>query len=338
MNYFLADKMDWKYCEGMLPKVSRTFALNIVQLKGDSYKAVTISYLLFRIADTFEDNLYQNEDEKIKVLIQLAKIFAGDKELNERLKLYEPLKFQWHEESDVKEVVENGDKVLKCYFDLPAKYRQIIDPLIVESVEGMIKFQKKKLESASKIFQLKDIKELEEYCYYVAGIVGVMLTRIFAMRKGIMPIKSELKKYEVQFGLALQLTNILKDWQKDLHRGWYFIPSSITHNKFKVNLNLSLNQQLDIIKELIPWVLTYFDASLKYIEIIPISEQSIRLFCIIPFVLAYHTLSHLIKMGVDKLSRQEVLRILEVAKDEAVSNNLLKENYLKLKEEIEGYL
>lgn len=331
--------MDWKYCEEMLPKVSRTFALNIVQLKGDTYKAVTISYLLFRMADTFEDNLYQKEEEKIKALTQFAKVFEGNKALNLRFNLYDSLKFQWQEESYVKEMVENGDKVLKCYFDLPAQYRQIIDPLLVKSVEGMIKFQKKKLGSPSTIFQLKDIKELEEYCYYVAGIVGVMLTKIFSMRKDIMPIKSELKKYEVQFGLALQLTNILKDWPKDLVRGWCYIPSSITH-KFKINLEekLSLNQQLDIIKELIPWVLTYFDAALKYIEIIPSGEQSIRLFCIIPFVLAHHTLNNLLKMGIDKLSRQEVLRILELAKDYALSNKLLRENYLKLKEEIKSYI
>ncbi|MDI6735833.1 MAG: squalene/phytoene synthase family protein [bacterium] len=37
------------------------------------------------------------------------------------------------------------------------------------------------------------------------------------------PVKSELEKYQMQFGLALQLTNILKDWRKDLNRGWCYL-------------------------------------------------------------------------------------------------------------------
>jgi len=327
--------MEWRYCEEILPKVSRTFALNIVKLDGDTYKAVTISYLLLRIADTCEDNLFQNEEEKIKTLIQLAEIFAGDKNLNDRLNLYESLKFQWEEESYEKELVENGDKVLRCYFTLPPEYRWIIDPLLVESIEGMAKFQRRKLEVSSKIFQFHDLKELEEYCYYVAGIVGIMLTRIFSLRKSLSSKKSQLEKYQLQFGLALQLTNILKDWQKDLKRGWCYLPYSIT-NKWEINLEhgLSPQQQRGIIKDLIPWVLTYLDSALKYIEIIPKGECSIRLFCIIPFVLAYQTINYLMKMGSNKLPREQVLKILEMSNDYADSNKLLRKDYLKVKEGI----
>lgn len=322
--------MDFRYCEEILPKVSRTFALNIVQLEGDTYRAVTIIYLLFRIADTFEDNLFQKENEKIKTLLYFAGIFEENKDLSERLNLYESLKFQWEEESCEKALVENGDKVLNCYFDLPAEYRRIIDPLLVESVQGMAKFQKKKMESSSKIFQLQDIKEVEEYCYYVAGIVGIMLTRIFSLQKGILPIKNELEKYQVQFGLALQLTNILKDWQKDLNRGWCYIPASIINLKDIDSPKTNIDKQQDVIITLIPWLLSYFDAALKYIETLPINERSIRRFCIIPFVLAYKTLNYLMKMEGDKIPREEVPKILELCRHYANSNKLLRKDYLKV--------
>ena len=82
-------KKDWKYCEEILPQVSRTFALNIAQLQGDIYKAVLLGYLFFRIADTFEDNTFQNEAQKIRALHDYSEIFRGNKNLDERLKLYE---------------------------------------------------------------------------------------------------------------------------------------------------------------------------------------------------------------------------------------------------------
>ena len=45
-----------RYCRQVLPKVSRTFALNIGLLKGDLYWSVLISYLACRILDTVEDS------------------------------------------------------------------------------------------------------------------------------------------------------------------------------------------------------------------------------------------------------------------------------------------
>jgi len=223
-----ATKRDWAYCREMLQKVSRTFAFNITQLHGDIFKAVLLGYLLFRIADTFEDNLYQGEERKIADLEDFSEIFRGNKDLHQRLRLYESLKFRWNENSYEKDLIENGSIVLRCYFDISETYRRIVDPLLVKTSEGMAKFQKRKLESKSTIFQLADIKELEDYCYYVAGVVGVMLTKIFCEKQSIREKRSELERFEVHFGLALQLINIIKDYEKDMARGWFYIPVTVT--------------------------------------------------------------------------------------------------------------
>ena len=63
---------DWEYCREMLPKVSRTFALNISVLEGDLHRSILIAYLFCRIVDTVEDaarldpvhaqSLYTTED------------------------------------------------------------------------------------------------------------------------------------------------------------------------------------------------------------------------------------------------------------------------------------
>ena len=327
-----ATKKDWAYCREMLPKVSRTFALNIGQLEGNTYKAVLLGYLLFRIADTFEDNLYQDESEKIADLQNFSEIFRGDKDLRRRMELYKPLKFRWKENSHEKDLIENGWRILRCYFDIPEIYRRIMDPLLVEASKGMAEFQRKKLQRDCAVFQLADAHELEDYCYYVAGVVGVMLTKIFCLHESTKKKKSELEACQIQFGLGLQMINIVKDFQKDITRGWCYIPFTVTQN-CNIDVDkmdaLSLDQRRRVIQVIIPRVVQHLDATLKYIQALPIGERSIRKFCIIPFVIAYRTLVKIVEMGESKISREEIASIMNEANAFAESNHVLEEDYLK---------
>jgi phytoene synthase len=61
--------------------------------------------------------------------------------------------------------------------------------------------------------------ELKRYCYRVASIVGLICLRIFgeAEERG--------RAYAENLGLALQLTNILRDVGSDLARGRVYIPA-----------------------------------------------------------------------------------------------------------------
>ncbi len=323
----------WKYCEEMLPKVSRTFALNIRELKGDTHRAVLLGYLFFRIADTFEDNMHQSEEEKVNTLNSYSDIFKGNKSLDERLGLYESLKFRWNEQSPDEELVENGDRVIRCYFDLPAVYRQIIDPHIVMTSEGMANFQQRKLASDSKIFQLQDVSDLENYCYYVAGVVGMMLTQLFCQHENISGLRPELERHQLDFGLALQLTNVLKDSQKDLEKGWCYLPTSVTeeHNVAPEELaNITPEQNREMLEELLDVILSSYDSTLKYIETIPEEEHSVRMFCTIAFVLSYNTLLSIMNMKESKIPREQVDNILAQCNSFAASNKLLEEDYLKV--------
>ena len=334
-------EMDWAYCREILPKVSRTFALNIVELEGDILKTVLLGYLLFRIADTFEDTLYQDESEKIADLKDFSAIFKGNKGLPHRLELYESLKFRWKEGSSVKNLIENGHIVLRCYFDIPDTHRQIIDPLIVETSEGMAGFQHRKLQSKSKIFQLRDIKELEDYCYYVAGVVGVMLTKLFCQRKSVEERSPELENFQIPFGIALQLINIIKDYKSDIARGWCYIPLTITE-RYQIELDrietLSTKQRRGILRGMVPLIVTYLDSTLRYIKLLPLRERSIRMFCIIPFIIGCRTVGKIVQMEGDKISRQEVASIIHKSATYARSNSSLEEDYLGIRKHYADYL
>jgi len=60
--------------------------------------------------------------------------------------------------------------------------------------------------------------ELKEYCYLVASSVGLMCRKIFGYRN------ESTREYAVNLGIALQLTNILRDIKDDARRGRIYIP------------------------------------------------------------------------------------------------------------------
>lgn len=59
--------------------------------------------------------------------------------------------------------------------------------------------------------------ELRSYCYRVASTVGLMMSHVIGFREGALP-------YAEEMGVAMQLTNILRDVGEDYRRGRIYIP------------------------------------------------------------------------------------------------------------------
>jgi phytoene synthase len=64
----------------------------------------------------------------------------------------------------------------------------------------------------------RTFKALHSYCYRVASTVGLICIDIFGSRE------AASRDYAIDLGVALQLTNILRDVPKDLERGRLYIP------------------------------------------------------------------------------------------------------------------
>ena len=69
---------DREFCQDMLPKVSRTFAVCITLLPQDLEHSVLIAYLLCRVADTLEDSPVLLPPEKTKLLDTLSRCLDAD--------------------------------------------------------------------------------------------------------------------------------------------------------------------------------------------------------------------------------------------------------------------
>lgn len=64
----------------------------------------------------------------------------------------------------------------------------------------------------------EDFTRLYDYCYKVAGVVGLIMLEIFGYSD------PEAKKHATELGVAMQLTNILRDIKEDFQRGRIYLP------------------------------------------------------------------------------------------------------------------
>ena len=98
-----------------------------------------------------------------------------------------------------------GDQLLPVIesFDLPR------EPF-VDLLDGM--------EMDLKWHSYQSFADLREYCYRVASAVGLICIEIFGYQS------PRTREYAVNLGLALQLTNILRDLKEDVARGRIYLP------------------------------------------------------------------------------------------------------------------
>lgn len=96
--------------------------------------------------------------------------------------------------------------------------------------------------------------DLHTYCYRVASTVGLMCIEIFGYRH------PSAKDFAVNLGIALQLTNILRDIKKDAERGRIYLPkedlvkfnyneSDIFNNIYNENFRKMMKYQVERAKE-----------------------------------------------------------------------------------------
>ena len=67
-----------------------------------------------------------------------------------------------------------------------------------------------------------------QYCHYVAGLVGIGLSHLFAASKLEDAMVGEDDKLANSMGLFLQKTNIIRDYLEDVLQGRNFWPKQVS--------------------------------------------------------------------------------------------------------------
>ncbi len=314
----------------LLPRVSRTFALGIKLLPAKLEPPVRLGYLLCRIADTVEDELGMAPGRKAQLLDAFLACFEEPRLAD----AFGDCVAELRANEDYLELVARTGLIFQSYRALDAPTRTILQHWVTEMVRGMQRFV---LESRDGI-RITSLAEFRQYCYFVAGTVGHLLTDLWREHSsfiGQATYERLLDDCEA-FGEVLQTVNILKDiaWDAE-HENAIFVPSellravgsshdAILRDDRRVANRAALGPLIDLANDDI-------ERALRYIEGIPAGAMRIRLFCALPLLFAIATMRELersdemlVPGGVVKIGRAEVRALVIAGSTSTLTNRTLR--------------
>ena len=218
-------ELDRAYARAMLPRVSRTFALNIRLLRGSLRDAVEVAYLLCRSADALEDSWAGSPSAVASRFDTLQSALSGTP--GAALQLAADATAHAGEAPDL-ELLAGLPRQLRVLGALDASDREPILACLGVMTAGMRRYAVRAAARGPAVAYLDTGDELDDYCYVVAGCVGEMLTRLVARRLARDPAARAARRLSLAptVGAALQLTNVLLDWPVDVRRGRCHVPAA----------------------------------------------------------------------------------------------------------------
>lgn len=286
---------DEAFQDHLLQGVSRTFALTIPRLPAPLAKPVANAYLLCRIVDTIEDEVALNRAQKRRFCTEFAQVARGQRPPDPLSDALAPLLSVTTLPAE-HELIRVIPRVMEITRQFDAEQQDALALCVDIMAEGMAEFQDHDLTAG-----LGTLREMDRYCYYVAGVVGEMLTRLFChYSPEIAAHREAMMRLAVSFGQGLQMTNILKDLWDDHERGVCWLPQDV----FDRNGGFPLAELKPGLHdprfragflELIGIAHGHLRNALAYTLLIPSHETGIREFCLWALGMAVLTLRKIAK-------------------------------------------
>lgn len=171
--------------QDVMKKSKTNFFYSSLFLNKTKREGLRTIYAFCRMTDDIVDNELLNKEEKSKELTNWKERLFNSLNQNKNDDFFNILKEQ----------IEKFKIPHKPFFDL-------IDGMEMDIVKN----------------RYESFDELYKYCYCAASSVGLMSIEIFGYKN------QDIKKYAEYLGVALQLTNILRDVRKDALNNRIYIP------------------------------------------------------------------------------------------------------------------
>ena len=204
-----------------LDRVSRSFAYCISKLDAPLRGWVSLTYLICRILDTVEDAPWRKLSQQLRQFGEFDG-FLEKPPQEENLK-------EW--QKAFPEEIPEGEKLLlmdsalifKDLHDVPFTVRGVIQDMVECMSAGMQYYSRLRRQRGQ--LRLRNLREVNQYCFFVAGVVGETLARLVTVVEPQLKVAQRLVLEAHHFGLFLQKINLLKDQMDDEREGRFFVHS-----------------------------------------------------------------------------------------------------------------
>lgn len=317
--------------------VSRTFALTISILEAPFSTWVCTGYLLCRVADTIEDANHIPAETQAELLLLYHDVLDAESDVSAEEFVEEAS--EWIptvEESDGGvsadwRVVAEADRVVGIFECFEPRVQAAMRPVVLEMVAGMAMFIERYADEGG--LRIQSIDELEEYCWYVAGTVGEMITNLVKVE---LDADSEaLRTNEESFALLLQLVNIAKDVPDDFEsENNVYLPSEwladVGVGPEGVVAEENTSAVATVVSRVTERARGYTDGAYEYLAELPESETNVMEAFAVPYLLALGTIRELeantqaavAEFNGVKVSRAEVMTLLAEVQDGFTADEL----------------
>lgn len=289
-----------KHLEG----VSRTYALVVPMLPPPLDDTVGLAYLTMRIVDTVEDAPQLSDNERDGLAATLDAALDGDVAAARTLQL--PIGDLPAERS----LMADAPEVFARVQALGRPYRCALCTCARTMTAGVRKLLERARERDLPYPAVRDLPELREYCYYVAGTVGEMLCCMMTEYLDH-PVLLDSQGDAIELGLGLQLVNITKDAPRDATQGRRYLPLISADGAAAARI------YQDAIEE----ARRCLDRGIAYVLRLPAKVTGLRAFCGLPMVWGALTLAraehdqNAAKVGRDTI-RDSITLFDQIARDD----------------------
>jgi phytoene synthase len=177
----------YAYCRQLTRRTAHNFGWAFLTLPHDRRAAMNALYAFMRIADDCSDDVSLMLEERREALAAWSDAFTAA--LNGEMPTHPAL-------PAVADIVKR--------YDIPPQYFQDVLTGVARDMEPVA---------------IATFAELEDYCYHVAGAVGLCCLSIWGIRDPAAIPRG------IDCGLAFQLTNILRDIGEDRALGRVYLPA-----------------------------------------------------------------------------------------------------------------
>lgn len=302
----------------ILKNVSRSFHLSLIVLPRPVRGQMGLAYLFCRAADTIADTRILPYHERLPALHAFRAQFQ--EESPSRIGV-DPLRqmTQPHlsqASAGERQLLLHLHDCFRIYDRLSSGDQCLVKNLVLTLTRGMeMDLTSFPGGTSADVRALPDMASLDQYTYYVAGVVGEFWTTLCIANLRALRIhrnKQQLSGLGRRFGQGLQLTNILRDVGKDLQCGRCYLPAEELQR-----LGLRAHDLLDptllprvrpLIVKLIDYTLEHLDHASCYVQLLPRRALRVRLSCMWPLLFAVQTLEEVCRSE-GLLSHQERAKI-----------------------------